>query len=319
MLGRYPEAMEMVDRSLQLDPNYVDAHNVRGAIYMDKNAYASAVMEFNTAIALDKSYKWAFSNKANILQMLGRYNDALSASESAIEIDPLFRYAYKIRGLVHSGLGNYSQALDDLQRAADTNPPDTSVYLDMAKLLGKTGRVEEGLELLQKVTVEDDSSRCARASLLMKLGKREEAFQQLEVCIQNELKLIEDDAAQAGNHYGTAAWYWYLQEQYEKSIEAGRKALEYDDASATVNLNLGLSFIATGKFDAAKQAYAAAIAKLDEMGTSSAEEGIDDLDMLLEKRPELSKPIAEARQSLHKLLKELLAMPIRDESRAAAV
>ncbi len=74
-------------KALEIDPEYMEAHNNLGVRYMALHRFEDAAAEFRRAIELDPAAEKAFANLAGALLMLGRDPEAEAAGRRAVALD----------------------------------------------------------------------------------------------------------------------------------------------------------------------------------------------------------------------------------------
>ncbi len=82
------EALELLDRAGQLEPNNPDVPTERGRIYLAAGQPAQALSEFGRALALNPNDAHALNNRGVALQKLGQAAAAHADFERALRSDP---------------------------------------------------------------------------------------------------------------------------------------------------------------------------------------------------------------------------------------
>ncbi|MDE3184803.1 MAG: OmpA family protein [Bacteroidota bacterium] len=78
--GDYPSAIKMINQSLKIEPNYLDAYLSLAGIYADMNDYQNSVSNFEKAFAIDSAFAKDYYLPYSIsLAGCGRFQDALNA------------------------------------------------------------------------------------------------------------------------------------------------------------------------------------------------------------------------------------------------
>ncbi len=86
--GDFQSAAEHLRKAIQIDPNFVQAHNNLGASYIELNECESAVTEFRKAIDLDSKLQESYRNLGLALFLLRRYPEAEIAARQALQLGP---------------------------------------------------------------------------------------------------------------------------------------------------------------------------------------------------------------------------------------
>jgi tetratricopeptide (TPR) repeat protein len=97
--GRYDEALQAFDQSIQINPKYADSWNDKGFVLLVTRRYDEALECFDVAIALEPSFVRAWDNKAEVLYVMGRYDEAIIACDMAIQLDPMSADTWYIKAL----------------------------------------------------------------------------------------------------------------------------------------------------------------------------------------------------------------------------
>lgn len=78
--GDYGSAIKMINESLKIEPNYLDAYLSLGGIYADLNDYQQSISNFQKAFAIDSAFAQDYFLPYSIsLAGCGRFEDALRA------------------------------------------------------------------------------------------------------------------------------------------------------------------------------------------------------------------------------------------------
>jgi len=85
--GRYEEALQAFDQSIQVNPKSAESWNYKGIVLLLTYKYEEAMKFFDVAIALEPSFATAWNNKAEALYAMGRYDEAILACDRAIQLD----------------------------------------------------------------------------------------------------------------------------------------------------------------------------------------------------------------------------------------
>ncbi|HXN46205.1 MAG TPA: tetratricopeptide repeat protein [Bryobacteraceae bacterium] len=85
--GDVEGAIGHLRKALEIDPDYMEAHNNLGARYMALHRFEDAAAEFRRATELDPAAEKAFANLAGALLLLGRDAEAEAAARRAVALD----------------------------------------------------------------------------------------------------------------------------------------------------------------------------------------------------------------------------------------
>jgi tetratricopeptide (TPR) repeat protein len=83
--GNYDTALELLDQSLEEDPNHIQANYHRGICLAEKRRFDEAIAAFDKTTMLEPKEANAYYNKGKILRYALRWEEALLALDKAIE------------------------------------------------------------------------------------------------------------------------------------------------------------------------------------------------------------------------------------------
>ncbi len=98
--GRYDEALQAFDQSIQMNPQIAESWNYKGIMLLATCKCNEAIKCFDVAIALEPSFVAAWNNKAGALYAMGRYDEAIKACDGAIQLDPRYANAWYTKALI---------------------------------------------------------------------------------------------------------------------------------------------------------------------------------------------------------------------------
>ncbi len=118
-------------RALALKPNYSEAWNDLGALYMDQGRFAEAVPALESALknVFYSSQEVALSNLGWSLHRLNRSSEAERKLRDAVEVAPGFPLARKFLGVVLQERGDHRGAVEQFDQAVRLNPDDAETHL----------------------------------------------------------------------------------------------------------------------------------------------------------------------------------------------
>jgi TolB-like protein len=127
------EALGMLDRAVELDPGYAQAHGLRGVCLAWRaiqgweqraTAFAQAAASADRAVAGDPGEPWAHLARGFIAIGRKRDGETLDAFNRAIEASPSFAYAHGLLGAAHAFGGRPDQAIECIDRGVRLSPRD---------------------------------------------------------------------------------------------------------------------------------------------------------------------------------------------------
>ena len=222
-LKRYDEALESYDRAIELD-EYDPWHWAkRGYLLNNLKHYEEALESFDMAIELDDNDPWDWASRGAVLDNLQRYEEALESCDRALELDANYQWAWAVGGIVLNNLKRYDEALVSFERAIELDENDPWAWVKRGDVLNNLERYEEALESYDRVIELDANDQwawCMRGNVLDNLKRYEEAL----VSYDRAIELDPNDK-----------WNWVQRghvlddlKRYEEALESYDRAIELD-------------------------------------------------------------------------------------------
>ncbi len=105
-LLRFREADRAIQRSMRLDPEYANAYNTRGILYLAAQKEGKAVRSFRKAIALEPGKAIFHLNLGTAYLNRGQYREGRDAYHRAVEIDA---EVFKMEGAIQISASSASE------------------------------------------------------------------------------------------------------------------------------------------------------------------------------------------------------------------
>ena len=139
--GQTTVALDELKQALTADPNFADAHNLRGLVYMRLNEPQLAEESFKRALALSPRDANVMHNYGWLLCQQGRYPQSQAVLAQAIAV-PLYAgraKSWMAQGLCQVRAGMLPEGELSLQRAYELEPGNPITGYNLADLLYKRG------------------------------------------------------------------------------------------------------------------------------------------------------------------------------------
>jgi Tfp pilus assembly protein PilF len=179
--GMVGPALEELLKSVQLNPDNADAHNLLGLVFLRKAAesediatrvqclkgeelrlekdqmeeqFKKAEAEFKKAVALKQSFSEALNNLAVVALHFGRYDDAIDAEQKALA-NIVYREPFAAQGnlgLAYLNKKDLARAAQALRQALFDQPQFCVGRFRLAKVYSEQGEWEQAAAELEKVT-----------------------------------------------------------------------------------------------------------------------------------------------------------------------
>ena len=86
-LKKFDEAIDYLNRSIQINPNLPNSYNSRGIVFSEIKQYEKAIIDYDKVISLNPKFLEAHINKAISLKNINKFNEAKKCLEDCIQID----------------------------------------------------------------------------------------------------------------------------------------------------------------------------------------------------------------------------------------
>jgi tetratricopeptide (TPR) repeat protein len=121
-LSETNRALEMLARSLEIDPRYVTTYWILGNLRASTGDPEGALREYDRALDLDDRLLPALSGKGAVLLQLGRLDDAIAANRRALEIRPGDFISRKNLAVLYRDKGALESAANEARAALAVAP-----------------------------------------------------------------------------------------------------------------------------------------------------------------------------------------------------
>jgi tetratricopeptide (TPR) repeat protein len=181
-IGPYEDAIDYFSQAMEMDPNYSEYYNDRGAVHFKLGRPADAERDYLRAIELSPPYAEVWTNLGQCYREMERMDDADRAYSRALDLDPDRILAVVGRAEARSALDRRELALDDYDRALTLGPDQPLVLGSRAILHYEAGRLAAALADLDaalELGPEIAELYQNRAVALRELGRSDEAARDL--------------------------------------------------------------------------------------------------------------------------------------------
>jgi Tfp pilus assembly protein PilF len=149
----FPKAIEMLKRLLQVNPKFLDAFNLLGAVYTEQGNYELA--KENLLIAANaEEYQTpenAFANLALLEIKFAKYDSALRYAEKGLLLNRRFAPLFNLKGQALENLNRLTEAAESYARAlALQGSPEPLTLVNSARVAAKLGDRKRALDQLEQ-------------------------------------------------------------------------------------------------------------------------------------------------------------------------
>jgi len=139
------KADQVVQRSLELNPNETQVHLTMGRLYRATGEPEKALAELRKALSLDSLNVSVYSNLASAYTALRRPADAENAYLQAVRIRPSYFPAYTNLGVFYMNRGEYNKAIEPLSLVVKLAPDHADGHTNLGTLYYFMNRLDDAL------------------------------------------------------------------------------------------------------------------------------------------------------------------------------
>lgn len=249
--GNPDEAMYAYLRYLNVKKDDADVLLNLGALVYDSGQYEQALGYFQQAVSINHSEPLGFLNLAGALYNLGRIAEAEVAVQQSLALEKNAD-AYQLLGSILEAQQKHQEALESYSAAANVDPENGYAHRHLARLYNR-------------------------------IGSQMQYFQHAQEAVR--LLSNQEDPESLASAYWDLGWAYYLQGDWQKSVEASAKALEFSPDLAPPRFNVGLALLRQHKSEEARHEYLIGLEKSKPSDLRS--DAIDDLEHALEVDPDM--------------------------------
>jgi tetratricopeptide (TPR) repeat protein len=144
-LGRHQEALQAIDKAVQLKPDDADLWKALGDVFVELERPADALLSFQHVLKLNPR-RWDAANQCGmLLHRSGRLEEALSCFGLCDRLQPDHVATLSMRAICLDGLKRSEEALADTRRAQALDPANADLCNNVGILFRKSGRDQEAL------------------------------------------------------------------------------------------------------------------------------------------------------------------------------
>lgn len=239
--GRTDRALQLMERSLAVNPRSATAHYNRANLLRDEGRLEQAVEAYGAALALNPRYAIACTNQGAVLRVLGRPADALASYDRALATDPAHAGAHLNRGNVLLELDRCDEALDSYAAALARDASLAEAHDGRANALMRLNRFDEAAAEYQRAIGLSPANagflmRCGHA--LCRTGRYADALASFATAIMHDRTNPECHAGRAG----------VLMElrRFTEAVESYSRALELNPARVETLYGRGSAYAELG-------------------------------------------------------------------------
>lgn len=181
--------LEKLVESSKLDPENANIHNELGLVYRDLDVYQDSLFHFKKALALRPNFSEAQNNLGTLYLLQKKWDSAIDCFQIAVS-DILYRtphFAYNNMGFAYYNKSDYQEAIKNYQKALQSFPSYSLCYENLARSYEATNSFQAAIESYNKsISYAPDypTPHFYLARLLIKLNRNDEAAKELKLTME---------------------------------------------------------------------------------------------------------------------------------------
>ena len=146
---RIADAQANAQKSLALQPDLIEGHLARAAIYDEKRDNASALAEYESLLKRSPNDPTLTAAMARAEMRAGNWQAALTGMLRAIELDPRNGQYHRLLAYIYGCMRRYAEAAQTYEKALALAPDDWFTRANSALNLIRVGKLAEAREALK--------------------------------------------------------------------------------------------------------------------------------------------------------------------------
>jgi tetratricopeptide (TPR) repeat protein len=152
-LGMFGNAAKIIDNAIEINPQYADAWNNKGAALAEQGNYDEAIKSFDKALDINPQYADAWNNKGLAFVNQKNYDEAIKSFDKALDINPQYARVWYNRGAVLGNQKNYDEAIKSFDKALDINPQYAGAWYNRGNALLNQRNYDEAIKSFNRALV----------------------------------------------------------------------------------------------------------------------------------------------------------------------
>jgi len=142
-------ARTQCERALAITPQLAEGHTCLGNVFVSTGRYEEAVQEFQRSLDLDHNNDETLRSLATAYQKLGKASAAEDAYRNAVALRPNYWGVYSAFGKFYFEQARYAEALGMFQKEIQLAPQNYNGFLNLGTTYSQLGRYTEAIEALK--------------------------------------------------------------------------------------------------------------------------------------------------------------------------
>ena len=247
--GLYQEAIEELEKALELNPNFVLARNNLEIILRKTGKLEEKVEQLSRSIEEDPHNEKQILELAHTYVKLNKHSHAIVYYKKVLDANPDSYDAHVGLGNTLKHLGKYDDALDEMNQAVAIKTTH-EVYRILGEIYLRKGVVDMAIKNLQEALTLDDESAEAYFLLgfaLSEKGRAQESIEAVKKAIALNPSIAQGETTPPIEGEAHREHWEFMKEQLGITSTAGD--------SYQIHYNMGMSYRNKGLFDEAEREF----------------------------------------------------------------
>ena len=186
--GNLRKGLAKLLEAVKLDPDNAELNHQTAVVLRNLGKYELSLKYFERALALKPKYPEARNNLGTLYLVMGKWDKAIVCFKEAVS-DVLYnspQFAYNNMGYAYFKKGDYDKAIESYKLALRSSHSYTLCYSNLARAYEAKGELEEAVAAYKQCVFyfpKDSAAHLGLAKVLLSLGKKKEAKEELNLTI----------------------------------------------------------------------------------------------------------------------------------------
>lgn len=254
---QYTEALQYLQRIINIDENIAEINNLIGAILLESSDYQQSVAFFIKSIENDASYLDAYLNLASAFQKCNQTLNACEVFEAALSVDPACTTILQHYTRVLCDINEFTKAISLYQQWLQQDKGSAQANTGLARCYLALGKKQQVMDLLKSLKNSADGYPLVRLDVSNELLQSDNPA----LAIDAYLDLMGDISAKEAVYNNIASAYDHMEDS-DKAIEYLLKSISVNKNYVAARSNLGRIYTELFQFENAEEQLRTAL-KID--------------------------------------------------------
>jgi tetratricopeptide (TPR) repeat protein len=164
-LHQLDEAVKELQAALAISPNYANAEDLLGTVYVQKRDFEQAQSHFRHVLTVDPNDFYAHYNLGALAAVQKQWDQAEDHLQAALKVDPDDPETHNTLGGVYLERGDLSQASREFGEAIRLNPKFAVAHYNMGLVMEKQRKESQAAQEFRRALAADPQYQPARLAL----------------------------------------------------------------------------------------------------------------------------------------------------------